>query len=468
MFLQRNVASQTFVIPGSLRAVADGSAVTSSASMTVVKDGTSAAAAGTLTHISGGAYKYTPTQAETDCKIFGYVLEAAGAVTVCGSTRTTNADPNDAAALGLTRIDAAVTSRSSHTAADVWTSTTRILSAGTNIVLAKGTGITGFNDIAAASVWGVARSGNQTSGTFGEYVDAAIGSRSTYAGADTPGTTTLLSRLTVARAVNLDNLDAAVSTRLATSGYTVPPSAATVATTVWQDLTTGSDFTATDSVGKLIKDNVDAAISSRSTYAGADTGGTTTLLGRLTSTRAGNLDNLDAAVSSRSSHTAADVWNDGVVAVRVLTGFSFNVTIGGYAAGQDPATLALDASAASHNTANTIGAKINASASAGDPWGTAIPGTYSDGTAGAILGSFSDPMPLTTVADAILDRADAVETGETPRNLFRRLRSFLASPFNKTDTPGTFVFKRKDGTTEAFRTVNDSQGNRISSTDGTL
>jgi hypothetical protein len=44
---------------------------------------------------------------------------------------------------------------------------------------------------------------------------------------------------------------------------------------------------------------LDAAISSRSTYAGADTSGTTTLLARLTSTRAGNLDSLDAAISSR-------------------------------------------------------------------------------------------------------------------------------------------------------------------------
>jgi hypothetical protein len=45
--------------------------------------------------------------------------------------------------------------------------------------------------------------------------------------------------------------------------------------------------------------NLDAAVSTRSTYAGADTSGTTTLLSRLSSTRAGNLDNLDATTSSR-------------------------------------------------------------------------------------------------------------------------------------------------------------------------
>lgn len=41
-------------------------------------------------------------------------------------------------------------------AADVWGYASRLLTAGTNIALAKGTGVTGFNDIAAADVWSVA------------------------------------------------------------------------------------------------------------------------------------------------------------------------------------------------------------------------------------------------------------------------------------------------------------------------
>lgn len=41
---------------------------------------------------------------------------------------------------------------STHSAADVWAVGTRVLTAGTNIVLAKGTGITGFNDLSAAQV----------------------------------------------------------------------------------------------------------------------------------------------------------------------------------------------------------------------------------------------------------------------------------------------------------------------------
>ncbi len=83
---------------------------------------------------------------------------------------------------------------------------------------------------------------------------------------------------------------------------------------IWDALTTA--LTTVGSIGKLLVDNINATISSRSTYAGADTAGTTTLLSRLTGTRATNLDNLDAAVSSRSSHSASDVW---AVATRLLT-----------------------------------------------------------------------------------------------------------------------------------------------------
>lgn len=41
---------------------------------------------------------------------------------------------------------------STHSAADVWAVATRLLTAGTNIVLAKGTGVTGFTDIDAGGI----------------------------------------------------------------------------------------------------------------------------------------------------------------------------------------------------------------------------------------------------------------------------------------------------------------------------
>ena len=136
-------------------------------------------------------------------------------------------------------------------------------------------------------------------------LDATVSSRSTYAGGDTSGTTTLLSRLTSTRAGNLDSLDATVSSRLASASYTSPPSAASVASAVWAALTSG--LNTANSIGALLVANINASISSRSTYDGSDTSGTTTLLSRLTSTRATGLDNLDTAVSSRlasSGYTA--------------------------------------------------------------------------------------------------------------------------------------------------------------------
>jgi hypothetical protein len=56
-----------------------------------------------------------------------------------------------------------------------------------------------------------------------------------------------------------------------------------------------------------------------------------------------------------------------VAALANAPGISGNVTVGGYAAGQDPAALVLDAAAAGHNTAGTIGAKINAAGASADP-----------------------------------------------------------------------------------------------------
>jgi hypothetical protein len=78
---------------------------------------------------------------------------------------------------------------STHSPADVWAHGTRTLTSGANIVLAKGTGITGFNDLDAAGV------------------RSAVG----------------------LAAANLDTqlspLDVAVSSRLAAASYVVPPTA---------------------------------------------------------------------------------------------------------------------------------------------------------------------------------------------------------------------------------------------------
>lgn len=342
----------------------------------------------------------------------------------------------------------------------------------------------------ATDPWSTSLPGSYSSGTAGYIVgtnlNATVSSRSTYAGTDTSGTTTLLSRLTSGRATNLDNLDVAISSRLATAGYTTPPTsaaittaiwtnlltssdfstsasigkllkddidaaissrstfaggavssvtgnvggnvvgsvgsvaagvtvttnndktgyslsvtpptAATIATAIWHDLTSSSDFTTNSSIGKLLVTDIDATISSRSTYAGIDTSGTTTLLSRLTSGRATNLDNLDAAISTRlatsgytvpptSATVASAVWNE------LLSG---------------------------HTTAGSTGVALSSASQAGDPWNTTLPGSYSAGSAGYIIGNELDATISSRSTLTAAGVWDLATTGHTTAGTFGR------------------------------------------------
>jgi hypothetical protein len=99
---------------------------------------------------------------------------------------------------------------------------------------------------------------------------------------------------------------------------------------------------------------LDAAISTRSTYAGADTSGTTTLLSRLTSTRAGYLDNLSAGAVAQASNlaTLAGYVDTEVAAIQadvttlltrlssIRAGYLDNLSAGAVAQASNLATLA--------------------------------------------------------------------------------------------------------------------------------
>ena len=238
----------------------------------------------TVSHVSLGLYEITGTIPSTRVK--GDVLNVSVAATVAGvagvgvvdnqvldSKRT--GDLNDVGGVAQTgdsfaRLGAPITAS---VVADIQTRSTYAGgdTAGTTSLLAL------LTAVRAAKL---------------DNLDALISSRSTYAGADTAGTTSLLALLTAARALKLDFLDAAISSRSTYAGVDTP------GTTSLLSLLTSAR------ANKL--DFLDALISSRSTYAGADTAGTTTLLNRLTAPRAVNLDFLDVALSSRSTYAGAD------------------------------------------------------------------------------------------------------------------------------------------------------------------
>jgi hypothetical protein len=227
---------------------------------------------------------------------------------------------------------------------------------------------------------------------------------------DTAGTTTLLGRVTATRAGYFDNLT-----------------------------------------------NLDTTVSSRSTYGGADTAGTTTLLGRLTSTRAGyldNLTNLDTTISSVSGN----VWLNGTrsltdksnfnLAQAFPTNFSLlaidslgrvtpsgsvsvagNVTIGGYSAGQDPATLLASNFSTVNTNVNNVSGNVwlNATRTISDKTGFSLSQAFPANFSVLSIDSLGRVTPSGSVTIAGNVTVGAYASGQDPATL-------LASNFSTINT----------------------------------
>ncbi len=134
---------------------------------------------------------------------------------------------------------------------------------------------------------------------------------------------------------------------------------------------------------------------------------------------------------------------------------------------------------AGHLGAGSTGAALNAAATSdADPWDTALPGAYIAGTAGFILGTNLDatvssrlatvgytvPPTANQNADALLDRADAIEVGVTPRQAERLQLSALAGKVSGAATAtNTFRNAVADSKDRIVATV-DSSGNRTAIT----
>lgn len=194
------------------------------------------------------------------------------------------------------KLDVSVSTRSSHTAADVWSVTIRTLTNYGSLV----------SDIATA-IWGAV-----TRTITGGTVDTCT------TNTDMRGT---------------DNA-------LLASGYTAPPSVSSIADAVWDEATSGHSGAGTTGLAltsasaptaEQVADAVwDESVSGHTT--GGSTGATiiaagsagdpwsTLIPGAYGAGTAGKIvgDNINATISSRSSHSAADVWS---VSVRTLSSF---------------------------------------------------------------------------------------------------------------------------------------------------
>lgn len=255
-------------------------------------------------------------------------------------TTTTNVTTVNGLAANVITAAATASDFGTEIGTAVWATATRTLTAGTNIVLAKGTGVTGFTDIDAAgvrtavglasanldtqlaalptdadvsaAVWNAATASYGTAGTYGALVetnlDAAITSRmATY----TQPTGFLAATFPSGTIANTTNITAGTITT-ATNVTTVNGLAANVITAA----ATAADFTTEIQAGLATSasiaalNNLSAAqVNAEVDQALLDVGLTTTITGRI-----------DAAISTRlasASYTAPD--NASIAAILVDT-----------------------------------------------------------------------------------------------------------------------------------------------------
>ena len=113
------------------------------------------------------------------------------------------------------------------------------------------------------------------------------------------------------------------------------------------------------------------------------------------------------------------------------------VQVASYVGGASPDALVWNASAAAYNTASSMGAKLNASGTAADPWTAPVPGAYGAGTAGYrqghMLTDASAPSWYVAATDPFANLSNAYGTAGT-------LGYFLThtvSTYGGGDTPGT-------------------------------
>jgi hypothetical protein len=250
----------------------------------------------------------------------------------------------------------------------------------------------------------------------------------------------LTSALTTAGSIGkwiVDKLDVVLSTRLASSGYTTPPTVGAIADQVWDE--TMSDHLTAGSTGA----SLNAAGSAGDPW-------TTSLPGAYGAGTAGKIvgDNLNATVSSRlatSGYTAPD--NADIVAIKAKTdGLTFTV-----ANQVDVNVVDWKGSAAPAMTGDAF-------ARLGAPAGASVSADIA-----AVKVDTAAVPTANANADALLDRTNGIETGKTLR---QSIRLILSSAVAKLSGAGTtnVIFRDINDTKNRIDATVDASGNRSSVT----
>jgi hypothetical protein len=141
---------------------------------------------------------------------------------------------------------------------------------------------------------------------------------------------------------------------------------------------------------------------------------------------------------------------------------------------------------ASHSTAGTTGLALASASSAGDPWGTALPGAYASGTAGFLVGTYvnasisavkaktdnlpaapaavSDIPTANTVRDAVFNRTfSAAYGGYSFDELTKQFSSVLLGKASGLDTT-TAKYRNLADSADVITATVDANGNRTAVT----
>ena len=265
------------------------------------------------------------------------------------------------------------------------------------------------------------------------------------------------------------DLDATISSRLASASYTAPTNltAAQIATGVWQDATAG-DFTAASSIGKaLYVDNVVPGGTGGHFIAG--TNAATTITTALTTTFTGNLTGtiggLTAAALADFFDTDSGTTYGAAVAGSVVKEIADNAGGGTPPTPGEIADAVWDEDATAHQTQGTFGQAIgDPGADADTIW--ALVNTNLDATVSSRLASAGYTVPPTTAenADKLLGRnvaggADGTRTVSEALYVLRNKTAIAA---------GTLTVYGTDDATPAFTAaITTAVGNPIDSIDPT-
>lgn len=240
-----------------------------SPTVTLSKNGAAfASPAGAVTEVGSGWYKVAGNATDTDT-LGPLILHAigTGADVVDVEYGVVAFDPQLATNLGLSNLDALISSRMA-----TYAQPTGFLAATFPGTVASPTNITAATGIVLSGVThtgAVIPTVSVVTGLTASNLDAAISSRmatytqpigflaATFPTGTVANTTNItagtITTVTTVTGLTASNLDATVSSRLATASYVAPTNltAAAIATGVWQDAVAG-DFTTASSIGKAL------------------------------------------------------------------------------------------------------------------------------------------------------------------------------------------------------------------------